>query len=116
MINKTNLEKLPVEHQDIIKNVFKEKCIEQCFDRVGANEAEVEVIKAAGVEVVTPTAEALQEFIDADKAFQQKKIAEWGVEDIVNEALEYVAANAKYSFRESLSGEPIPALRNFRYS
>ena len=27
--------------------------------------------------------------------FQQKKIAEWGVEDIVNEALEYVAANAK---------------------
>ena len=52
-------------------------------------------IKAAGVEVVTPTAEALQEFIDADKAFQQKKIAEWGVEDIVNEALEYVAANAK---------------------
>ena len=95
MINKTNLEKLPVEYQDIIKNVFKEKCIEQCFDRVGANEAEVEVIKAAGVEVVTPTAEALQEFIDADKAFQQKKIAEWGVEDIVNEALEYVAANAK---------------------
>ena len=95
MINKTNLEKLPVEYQDIIKNVFKEKCIEQCVDRVGANEAEVEVIKAAGVEVVTPTAEALQEFIDADKAFQQKKIAEWGVEDIVNEALEYVAANAK---------------------
>ena len=43
---------------------------------------------------MTPTAEALQEFIDADKAFQQKKIAEWGVEDIVNEALEYVAANA----------------------
>ena len=95
MINKTNLEKLPVEYQDIIKNVFKEKCIEQCVDRVGANEAEVEVIKAAGVEVVTPTAEALQEFIDADKAFQQKKIAECGVEDIVNEALEYVAANAK---------------------
>ena len=42
-----------------------------------------------------PTAEALQEFIDADKAFQQKKIAEWGVEDIVSEALAYVEANAK---------------------
>ena len=52
-------------------------------------------IKEAGVEVITPTAEALQEFIDADKAFQQKKIAEWGVEDIVSEALAYVEANAK---------------------
>ena len=95
MINKTNLEKLPAEYQEVLKNVFKEKCIEQCVDRVDANAAEVEVIKEAGVEVITPTAEALQEFIDADKAFQQKKIAEWGVEDIVNEALEYVAANAK---------------------
>ena len=95
MINKTNLEKLPVEYQGILKNVFKEKCIEQCYDRVDANAAEVEVIKAAGVEVITPTAEALEEFIAADKAFQQEKIAEWGVEDIVNEALDYVAANAK---------------------
>ena len=95
MINKSNLEKLPVEYQDIIKDVFKTKCVEQCVDRVGANEAEVEVIKAAGVEVITPTPEALAEFIAADKAFQQKKIDEWGVQDIVNEALEYVAANTK---------------------
>lgn len=95
MINKTNLEKLPVEYQDIIKNVFKTKCVEQCVDRVGANEAEVEVIKAAGVEVITPTPEALAEFIAADKAFQQKKIDEWGVQDIVSEALAYVAANTK---------------------
>ena len=95
MINKTNLEKLHVEYQDIIKDVFKTKCVEQCVDRVGANEAEVEVIKAAGVEVIPPTPEALAEFIAADKAFQQKKIDEWGVQDIVNEALEYVAANTK---------------------
>ncbi len=33
---------------------------------------------------MTPTAEALQEFIDADKGFPAEKIAEWGVEDIVN--------------------------------
>ena len=95
MINKSNLEALPADLQQILKDVFKEKCIEQCYDRVGANAAEVEVIKAAGVEVITPTPEALQEFIDADTAFQQKKIAEWGVEDVVAEALDYVAANAK---------------------
>lgn len=95
MINKTNLEKLPEEYQQILKDVFKQTCIDQCVDRVTANEEEVEVIKAAGVEVVTLAPEALQEFIDADTAYQQSWIAEYGVEDIVAEAQEYVAANAK---------------------
>lgn len=95
MINKTNLEKLPEEYQQVLKDVFKQICIDQCVDRVTANEEEVEVIKAAGVEVVTLAPEALQEFIDADTAYQQSWIAEYGVEDIVAEAQAYVAANAK---------------------
>lgn len=90
MINKSVLESLPAEYQEVIKTVFAEKCVEQCYDRVQANADEVEVIKAAGVEVITPTAEALEEFISACKAFQDSKIAEWGVEDIVAEALAYV--------------------------
>ena len=85
MINKSNLEKLPAEYQQILKDVFKQYCIDQCIDRVSANEAEV----------VELTPEALQEFIDADTAYQQAWIAQYGVEDIVAEAQAYVAANAK---------------------
>jgi TRAP-type C4-dicarboxylate transport system substrate-binding protein len=95
MINKSNLEALPEEYQQILKDVFKEYCLEQCYDRVQANEAEVEVMKAAGVEVVSLSDEALQEFIDADTAYQQQWIEQYGVGDIVATAKEYVAANAK---------------------
>ena len=95
MINKTNLMSIPEEYRQILIDVFKDYSVQQCYDRVGANEAELEKIKEAGVEVITPTPEALAEFIAADKAYQDQKVAEWGVEDIVAEALEYVAANAK---------------------
>lgn len=95
MINKTNLEKLPAEYQQVLKDVFKQFCIDQCVDRVDANAAEIEVIKSAGVEVIELSPEALQEFIDADTAYQQEWIAQYGVEDIVAEAQAYVAANAK---------------------
>ena len=95
MINKTNLEALPEEYQTIVKDVFKDYCVQQCYDRVGANEAELDKIKEAGVEVITPTPEAFEEFVAACKAFQDKKVAEWGVEDIVAEALDYVKEHVK---------------------
>ena len=95
MINKTNLEKLPAEYQTIIKDVFKDYCVQQCYDRVGANEEELEVIKAAGVEVVPLTGDTFQEFVDAGSVYQQKWVKDYGVEDIVAEAQAYVAANAK---------------------
>ena len=95
MINKANLEALPEDLQEILISVFKEKSVEQCYDRVGANEAELEVIKAAGVEVITPTEEAFASFKAADTPYRDSKIAEWGDEAIVAEAMEYVAAIAK---------------------
>jgi len=95
MINKANLEALPEDLQTILKDVFKEKCVEQCYDRVGANEAEVDVMKAAGVEVISYDEATLQEFIDAASAYQKQWVADYGVESIVAEAQDYVAANAK---------------------
>ena len=95
MINKANLEALPADLQEILISVFKEKSVEQCYDRVGANEAELEKIKAAGVEVITPTEEAFKGFKDADAAYRDGKIKEWGDEAIFQEALDYVAANTK---------------------
>ncbi len=95
MINKSNLEKLPEDLQEILISVFKEKSVEQCYDREIVNGALLDDIKAAGVEVITPTEEAFAGFKGADVVFRDAKIAEWGVEDIFNEALEYVAANAK---------------------
>ena len=95
MINKSNLEKLPADLQEILISVFKEKCVEQCYDRVGANEEQLDVIKAAGVEVITPTDEAFAGFKAADTPYRDSKIAEWGDEAIFAEALEYVANNTK---------------------
>ena len=95
MINKSNLEQLPEDLQEILISVFKEKSVEQCYDREIVNAALLDDIKAAGVEVITPTEEAFAGFKGADTIFRDAKIAEWGVEDIFNEALEYVAENAK---------------------
>ncbi len=95
MINKSNLEKLPADLQEILISVFKEKSVEQCYDREIVNAALLDDIKAAGVEVITPTEEAFAGFKDADTPFRDAKIAEWGVEDVFNEALDYVAANVK---------------------
>ena len=95
MINKSNLEKLPAEYQEILINVFKQACVDQCYDRVGVNEAEVEVMKAAGVEVISYEGETYQEFIDAAKVFTDKEIERIGVRSVVDEAMAYVAANAK---------------------
>ena len=95
MINKSNLEKLPVEYQDVLKSVFADYCVQQCYDRVGANEAELEVIKAAGVEVVDLEGDVFQEFVDAGRVYTNKWIEDMGVGAIVDEANAYVAANAK---------------------
>ena len=95
MINKANLEKLPADLQEILISVFKEKCVEQCYDRETVNAALLDDIKAAGVEVVTPSAEAFEGFKSADAPYRDGKIAEWGVEDIFAEALDYVANNTK---------------------
>ena len=95
MINKSNLQQLPEDLQEILISVFKEKSVEQCYDREIVNAALLDDIKAAGVEVITPTEEAFAGFKGADTIFRDAKIAEWGVEDIFNEALEYVAENAK---------------------
>ena len=95
MINKSNLQQLPEDLQEILISVFKEKSVEQCYDREIVNNALLDDIKAADVEVITPTEEAFAAFKAADTIFRDEKIAEWGVEEIFNEALEYVAANAK---------------------
>ena len=95
MINKSNLEALPAEYQQIIKDVFKKACVDQCYDRVGVNEAEVDVMKAAGVEVVSYDEATLQEFIDACLVFTNQEIERTGVREVVDEALAYVAENAK---------------------
>ena len=52
-------------------------------------------IKAAGVEVITPTPEAFEGFKSADATYRDAKIAEWGDEAIFAEALDYVANNTK---------------------
>ncbi len=95
MINKSNLMQLPEDLQEILISVFKEKSVEQCYDREIVNGALLDDIKAAGVEVITPTEEAFAAFKAADTPFRDAKIAEWGDEAIFTEALDYVAANAK---------------------
>ena len=95
MINKSNLEALPAEYQEVLVSVFKQACIDQCYDRVGVNEAEVDVMKAAGVEVVSYDEATLQEFIDACLVFTNQEIERTGVREVVDEALAYVAENAK---------------------
>ena len=95
MINKANLEKLPADLQEILISVFKEKCVEQCYDREIVNGNLLEDIKAAGVEVVTPSAEAFEGFKNADTPYRDSKIAEWGDEAIFAEAMDYVANNTK---------------------
>lgn len=95
MINKSNLQKLPEDLQKILIDVFKDYCVQQCYDREIVNNNLLGDIKAAGVEVITPTPEAFEAFKAADTPFRDQKLAEWGVEDIFAEALEYVAANAK---------------------
>ena len=95
MINKANLEALPADLQEILISVFKEKCVEQCYDREIVNAALLDDIKAAGVEVITPTPEAFEGFKSADATYRDAKIAEWGDEAIFAEALDYVANNTK---------------------
>ena len=55
----------------------------------------VDDIKAAGVEVITPTPEAFEGFKGADTPYRDSKIAEWGVDAIFAEAMDYVANNTK---------------------
>ena len=59
------------------------------------NAALLDDIKAAGVEVITPTPEAFEGFKSADATYRDAKIAEWGDEAIFAEALDYVANNTK---------------------
>lgn len=91
MISTASLNKLPADYQDIVKTIFKDMCIQQCYDRKDACAEDIVKMQEAGVEVITLTDEALQEFIDADTTYQQQWIAQYGVEDIVAEAQAYVA-------------------------
>ncbi len=95
MINKANLEALPADLQEILISVFKEKCVEQCYDREIVNNNLLNDIKAAGVEVVSLDDAVFAGFKEADTPFRDQKIAEWGDEAIFAEALAYVAANTK---------------------
>ena len=95
MINKANLEKLPADLQEILISVFKEKCVEQCYDREIVNNNLVSDIKAAGVEVVSLDDDVFAGFKGADTPFRDKMISDWGVEAIFQEALDYVAKNTK---------------------
>ena len=95
MINKDNLQKLPEDLQKILIDVFKDYCVQQCYDREIVNNNLLDDIKKAGVEVVSLSPEVFAEFKNADTPFRDQKIAEWKDEAIFQEALEYVAAHAK---------------------
>ena len=95
MINKAKLESLPVEYQDVIKTVFKDICVKQCYDRVDFNNELTQVMIDAGVEVVTLAPEVFEEFRAAAYAFSAEMIEKEGVQAFVDEAMAYVAANAK---------------------
>ena len=95
MINKAKLESLPVEYQDVIKTVFKDICVQQCYDRVDYNNELTQVMVDAGVEVVTLAPEVFEEFRAAAYAFSAEMIEKEGVQSYVDEAMAYVAANAK---------------------
>ena len=95
MINKSNLEALPVEYQDVIKTVFKDICVKQCYDLVDFNNELTDVMIEAGVEVVPLAPEVFEEFRAAAYAFSAKQIEAEGVQAYVDEAMAYVAANAK---------------------
>ena len=95
MINKAKLESLPVEYQDAIKTVFKDICVQQCYDRVDYNNELTQVMVDAGVEVVTLAPEVFEEFRAAAYAFSAEMIEKEGVQSYVDEAMAYVAANAK---------------------
>lgn len=91
MISTASLQKLPTEYQELVKTIFKDMCVQQCYDRKDACAEDIVKMQEAGVEVITLTPEALQEFIDADTTYQQEWIKQYGVEDIVAEAQAYVA-------------------------
>ena len=95
MINKQKLESLPVEYQDVIKTVFKDICVKQCYDRVDFNNELTQVMIDAGVEVVTLAPEVFEEFRASAYAFSAAQIEKEGVQAFVDEAMAYVAANAK---------------------
>lgn len=95
MINKNNLEALPAEYQQIIIDVFKQACVDQCYDRVDYNNELVQVMVDAGVEVISYDEATFNEFKAAARVFTEAQIEAEGVGDIVDEAMAYVAANAK---------------------
>jgi TRAP-type C4-dicarboxylate transport system substrate-binding protein len=95
MINKGILESMPAEYQDVIKTVFKDICVKQCYDRVDFNNELTQVMIDAGVEVVTLDPEVFEEFRASAYAFSAKQIEAEGVQEFVDEAMAYVAANKK---------------------
>ena len=95
MINKSNLQKLPAEYQEIIIAEFKQASVDQCYDRVDFNNELTQVMIDAGVEVVTLAPEVFEEFRASAYEFSAKQIEAEGVQAIVDEAMAYVAANAK---------------------
>ena len=95
MINKGILESMPAEYQDVIKTVFKDICVQQCYDRVDYNNELTQVMIDAGVEVVTLAPEVFDEFKNAAYAFSAAQIEAEGVQEFVDEAYAYIAANAK---------------------
>ena len=95
MINKGILESMPVEYQDVIKTVFKDICVQQCYDRVDYNNELTQVMIDAGVEVVTLAPEVFEAFKNAAYAFSAAQIEAEGVQEFVDEAYAYIAANAK---------------------
>ncbi len=95
MINKGILESMPAEYQEVVKTVFKDICVQQCYDRVDFNNELTQVMIDAGVEVVTLAPEVFEEFRASAYEFSAKQIEAEGVQAIVDEAMAYVAANAK---------------------
>ena len=95
MISTPRLLALPEEYQEIVKTVFCDYCAQEVEDRVSYEEADLQSCIDAGIEVIELSDEAFAEFKEAGTAYQQQWLEQYGVADIVAEAQEYVAANAK---------------------
>ena len=90
MINRSSLEKLPEAYREILIEAFRDNCLDQCRDRASLYEVELEKLKAAGVEVISPTREALTEFIEATRPYFWKKVSEWNVGYLTEEFFTYL--------------------------
>lgn len=91
LVNKSNLEELPEEYRNIVKDVFADACAQQLEDRVIENNKLIDTMAESGMVVTDLTDEQRQEFVDSVKPMKEEYIAENGLEDIMAQLEEILA-------------------------